>query len=65
MSFTQRISEPWKKRKQFQQIYQKATPVDKYLYKFKEKMPFDLQLMRNDLHMDQNFILRKNKQKPK
>lgn len=52
---TQRITEPWKKKSEFKQIFDKASPIDKYMPKFKEKMPFDLLIMRNDLHMDQTI----------
>lgn len=47
------------------EIYEKASPVDKYVHKFKEKMPFDLLLMRNDLHIGQNIPNTKKQSKTK
>ncbi len=47
------------------QIYQKATTIDKYVQKFKEKMPFDLLLMRNDLHIGENIPIKRSLDKSK
>ena len=35
MNMTQRMAEPWRKKSEFKQIYQKASPIDKYMPKFK------------------------------